>query len=199
MKNTIITIARVYGSGGRTIGKMLSEKLQIPYYDRNLIYMSSDKSGIDIQHFSENDEKIMKSSDVSFIPPENRRYVSKDNIFDYQSQIIRDVSYKSDCIIVGRCANFILKNSDHRLLRIYIYAPDDVCISTIMKKFSISERDAEKTFRQINKHREEYYKYHTGKEWRDVRNYDLCFDTSVFTYKQAVSAISKYSEIFSSL
>ncbi len=200
MQNTIITIARAYGSGGRTIGKMLSKEMDFPYYDRNLIYMASDKSGINVQRFFEQDEKIRKESGFAdFIPPENRRYVSNNDIFEYQSKIIHEISDHSDCIIVGRCANFLLKNSGHKVLRVFIYAPDEVCIDTIKKKFRVSEREAEKTFKQINKHRREYYKYHTGIEWESAENYDVCFDTSRMTYEQVVSAVVQYSKIFSSL
>ena len=145
--------------------------------------------------FSEQDEHIHKNTDI--IPSEKNRYVSNDNIFEYQSKIIFDVSNRSDCIIVGRCANHLLQNSKHRVLRIFIYAPDDVCIETIMKKFSVSRREAEKTFRQINKHRKEYFRYHTGREWDSAENYDMCFDTSKYTYEQVVSLIKNYAEIFS--
>ncbi len=191
MQNTIITIARMYGSGGRTIGKLLAKELGVPYYDRNLIYLAHEKSGIDISLFSQNDETVGSAN----IPDEMGRYISKKNIFEQQKHIIRTVADKSDCVIVGRCADHILKNGKHKLLRVFVHAPDDFCIKKIKNKFSITDREAEKMFRQINLHREDYYKYHTGAEWDCAKNYDLCFDTSLYSIDDAVNAIKNYKEI----
>ena len=111
----VITIARGYGSGGRTIGKMLSKNLSIPFYDRDLVYMASEESGINVKLFGQNDESVKKSifSPASdrytgdLIPPESSAFVSNKNIFNYQAKIIKDLAVKGSCIIVGRCAAYI--------------------------------------------------------------------------------------------
>lgn len=196
MSNTIITIARSYGSGGRTIGQKLAKDLNIPYYDRELIYMASNRSGIDIRLFSENDESVKKNKltlgdkfGIGKIPPESGRFASREDIFKCQAMLIKELAQKSDCIIIGRCANFILRNSHEKILRIFIWAPHEICVKNIMKKFEISESEADKMIRQINKHRKEYYQYYTKHEWEDIKNYDLCIDTSKFDEEQAVKFI----------
>ena len=199
MSNTIITIARSYGSGGRTIGRMLAEKCGIPYYDRNLIYLASSQSGIDTMFFSQNDESVKKSFFDMRIPNERNKYVSKDELFRSQSRTIREVADKSDCVIIGRCADYILKNSKHKVIRAFIWAPEQVCVQTVMDKFMVSEDEARKTVKQINRHREEYYKYHTGSEWSNAKNYDLCFDTSRMSYEQITLAIEKYTKLYTEI
>lgn len=199
MSNTIITISRSYGSGGRTIGKMLAKSRDIPFYDRDLIYLASEKSGIDIGLLSQNDESLKKSLFEIRIPTEKNQYVSKDEMFRTQSQIIRDVADKSDCVIIGRCADHILKDGKHKLLRVFIHAPEYHCVQTVMDTFNISEAEAVKTIKQVNKHRADYYKYHTGTEWGSAANFDLCFDTSRLSYEKIVKAISGYVYLFTTL
>ncbi len=203
MSNTIITIARSYGSGGRMIGKQLAESMGIAYYDRNLIYLASDKSGLDARVMSKYDEYVKKPyferSEVfssGIIPPETRRFTSHKDIFRYQQNTIREVADKSDCVIIGRCAGFALKNSDHKLIRVFIWAPHDYCIKNVMKKFSITHEEADKIIKDINKHRQEYYKYYTGVEWESATNYDLCINTAVHAQDESVSLIKQFSEIF---
>ena len=116
--NFVITIARGYGSGGRTIGKLLSEKLNIPFYDRELIYMASEESGINLELFGKLDEKVRKGFfdpptrqyTGELIPPESNDFVSDENLFNYQAKIIKELADKEPCIIVGRCADFILRD-----------------------------------------------------------------------------------------
>lgn len=197
--NTIITIARSYGSGGRIIGKMLSEKLDIPYYDRNLVYLASNQSGIDLKYFTENDEDVKRRLFESIIPSENRRYVSRDDIFECQARIIRETADKGDCIIIGRCGDYVLRESRHKILKVFVWASERDCIRRIMEKFSVSESEAVKMITEINKHRFDYYRYHTGKDWRNAENYDLCINTSKYSYEQSVKAIIGYADIFRNL
>ena len=196
MSNMIITISRSYGSGGRVIGRMLSEKLKIPYYDRNLIYLASNRTGIDLKYFAKYDEDMKRKIFDDIIPSERNKYVSKDEIFMRQAEVIKDVADEGDCVIVGRCANHILKNSGHKILRVFIYANEIDCIETIMNKLSISKSEAVKTISEINKHRADYYFYHTENDWTSAKNYDICISTSVYAPKQAVKLIIECSKIF---
>ena len=118
MGNTVITIARSYGSGGRTLGKLLAKELGINYYDRELIRMASDESGINEALFGEVDEKLKKSPLFrivkrtyrgEIIPPESGEFVSDDNLFNYQAKVIRQLAEAESCVIIGRCADYVLK------------------------------------------------------------------------------------------
>jgi cytidylate kinase len=201
-KKIVITIARGYGSGGKTIGKMLSKELDIPYYDREILYMASDESGINLNLFQKNDENVNKSLfdsknhkyEGDLIPPEDSDFVSKENLFNYQAKIIRDLAEKESCIIVGRCADFILKDMENTL-NLFIWAPHDVCVKTVMDMYSFSEKDAEKKVRKIDRHRSDYYRYYTGRNWDDVRNFDLCLNTADKTYEECVEIIKAYINI----
>ncbi len=206
MPNTVITIARSYGSGGRVIGQKLAKEMDIAYYDRNLIYLTSDKSGLDPQFFSMHDENVkpgfferLTYFSTKDIPPESRRFSSRENVFRYQQKMIREIAEKSDCVIIGRCANHTLKECGHNLLRVFIWAPQEVCVTNIMKKLAISRNDAEKMIHDIDKHRREYFKYYTGNDWESAKNYDLCIDSSEYTMEQAIDIIRKSAKIMCEL
>ncbi len=199
MANTIITISRTYGSGGRKIGKLLAERAGIPYYDRELIYLTSAKSGLPADVLSDNDEGLSQKRPDVIIPEERNKYISKDEVFASQSRTIRELADKSDCVIIGRCADSILKNSPHRLVRVFVWAPKELCISRVSEMFSITGKEAAKMIKQIDKHREDYYKYHTGAHQDSARNFDLCIDTSRVSFEQAVGLISGYSRMITEL
>ncbi len=196
MSNLIITISRSYGSGGRVIGRLLSEKMNIPYYDRNIIYLASSRTGIDLKYFAKYDEDMKKKMFDDLIPSEKNKYVSKDEIFMRQAEVIKDIADDGDCVIVGRCADYILKNSGHKVFRVFIYANEIDCIENIMNKLSVSKYEAMKAISAINKHRADYYIYHTDNEWTSAKNYDMCINTSVYGPEQAVELIMECSEIF---
>ena len=195
MSNTIIGISRGYGSGGRTIGRLVSKNMDIAFYDRNLIYAAQNKN-VDHKLLMLHDESLGRTSFDFAVPEEKNKYVSKSEIFKCQSEIISNIANEGSCVIIGRCAGHILKNSGHRLLRVFIWAPEEYCIDTVCKKLSITENEAKKTIRQIDRHRADYYKHHTGMSWTDARNYDLCIDTSRVSYEQAAQAIEAFSKQF---
>ncbi len=131
MKNYVITIARGYGSGGRTIGMMLAKELNIPYYDRELMRLASDESGINEELFAKADEKLKQSLlfkiakkeyNGELIPPDREEFVSNDNLFAYQAKVIKDLAAECPCVIVGRCADYILRDLPHAV-RLYKHAP----------------------------------------------------------------------------
>lgn len=203
-KDIVITIARGYGSGGKTIGKMLSKELGIPYYDRELLYMASEESGINLSLFQESDEDIKKGIfdpethkySGELIEPEDSKFVSKENLFNYQAKIIKDVAAKGSCIIVGRCADFILKDKPN-VIRVFIWAPHDDCVKTVVDMYALSEKEAGKKIRKIDRHRSEYYHYYTCRDWDNVRNYDICLNSSELGYDGCVKAIKAYIDVFS--
>ncbi len=203
MDQYVITIARGYGSGGRTIGKLLSEQLGIPYYDRDLLRLASDDSGINQALFAKADEKLKKSllfkiaSNVykgELIPPDSDDFVSNDNLFNYQAKIIKELANTESCIIIGRCADFILKDYPN-VVRVFVHAPLTDCITTLKEMTGKPERDLEKQIASIDKHRAEYYKYYTGRDWEDAKNYDLCLNSSNLGFQKCVDIVKSYLNI----
>lgn len=203
MEKYVITIARGYGSGGRTIGKMLSEELGIPYYDRDLLRLASDDSGINQELFAKADEKLKKSLlfkiarniyKGELIPPDSDEFVSNDNLFNYQAKIIKELADTETCIIIGRCADFILK--DHpNVVRLFVHAPLQDCINTLVEMTGKSDKEVEKQILEIDKHRAEYYKYYTGREWENAKHYDLCLNSSKLGFDKCVEIVKSYLQI----
>ena len=204
MGNTVITIARSYGSGGRTLGKLLAKELGINYYDRELIRMASDESGINEALFGEVDEKLKKSPLFrivkrtyrgEIIPPESGEFVSDDNLFNYQAKVIRQLAEAESCVIIGRCADYVLKEFDH-VISLFFYAPREDCIRRVQEISSEPEKEIIKKIEKTDKYRAEYYRYYTGKEWNDARNYDFCLNTTSMSYEKLVEVVKSYIDTY---
>ena len=189
MEPLIITIARETGSGGTSLAKKLSEDLKIPYYDRDLITMASDVSGISKDIFGMNDERIGWKEIISsakkvytgeILPPDSDDYISTRNLFSFQAKVIKDLVKTESCIIIGRCANYLLRNHPN-LVRLFICSDEEYKFNQL-KKMYIADTDAgiAKYIQKEDKRRSAYYHYYTGEEWRDVAGYDLCLDTSKY-------------------
>ena len=203
MEKVIITIARQYGSGGKTIGETLARDLGINCYDRELMRLASDESGIAEGLFGKADEKLKNSPLIritknvykgQLIPPESDDFTSTDNLFNYQAKIIRDLAKEESCVIIGRCADYVLKDYPN-VLSVFIHAPKEYCLEGAAKKHSMSPKELERFINKTDKHRAEYYKYHTGREWTDARNYDLCLDSSKLGYERCVDEIISYMKV----
>ncbi len=202
MQNVVITIARGYGSGGKTIGKMLAEELGVHFYDRELLRLASDDSGIHERLFGEADEKIKKSLFMSgtrvykgeLFSPESDEFVSNDNLFNYQAKIIKEIAKVHSCVIVGRCADYILKDNDN-VAKVFVYAPFESCVQTVMDMYSKTRKEAEKIIISTDKHRGDYYKYYTGREWDNAKNYDLCLNSADLGFEKCVDMIKGYLKV----
>lgn len=204
MGKFVITIGRSYGSGGRTLGKMLAEELGVKYYDRELLRLASDASGINESLFGQVDEKIKNSSlfkiskniyKGEIIPPESEDFVSDDNLFNYQAKIIKELAEEESCVIIGRCADYILKDRKD-IIRLFFYAPLEDCIEREKNQSGGTQKEIIKKINKIDKHRSEYYKYYTGKEWNDARNYDFCLNTASMSYEQLIQVVKNYIVTF---
>lgn len=201
-ENYVITIARGYGSGGRTVGKMLSKELDIPFYDRELFYLASEDSGINLSLFGESDEKIKKGIfspsthkyTGGLIPPESSDFVSNENLFNYQAKIIRELAESRSCVIVGRCADYVLRDFEN-LVDVLVWAPPETCVQNIVEIEGLSEKDAERKIKKIDKHRSDYYRYYTGHDWNDVRNYSLCINSGRIGFQKTAQAIRQFAEL----
>ena len=203
MEKVVITIARQYGSGGRTIGQMLSEELGIPYYDKELLKKASEDSGIHERLFAGADEKLKNSPLLritkkvyqgQLIPPESGGFTSMENLFNYQAKVIKELAEEESCIIIGRCADYVLRDYDN-VLSVFVHAPEAYCIEQAKAKLSMPDKEIRKYIQKTDKERAEYYKHYTGPEWTDARNYDLCLDSSKLGMQKCIEEIKAYMEV----
>ncbi len=203
MENFVITISRCCGGNGSAVGKLLSERLGVALYDRNLLNLASEASGINQALFEQADEKvknpllfkILKSVyHGELIPPGRGDFTSDKNLFNYQAKVLRELASQESFVVVGRAGGFVLK--DHpRILRLFVYAPHDICVSRMMELMGLNEREAEALIAQRDKDRGEYHKYFTGEDWLDFRNYDLCLNTASLSYEGCVEQILYYQKL----
>ena len=205
MKKIVITIARSYGSGGRTLGKLWAEQLGINCYDREILRRASDASGINEALFGQADERLKRSPLFGIlkknpykggvIPPENSDFVSDDNLFNYQAKVIKELAEQESCVIIGRCADYVLRD-DPDVIKLYFCAPKKDCVARVMNQNGLSEKEAEKRIEKIDKYRAEYYRYYTGRDWNDARNYNFCLDTTSMSYEKLVEVVTDFIQIY---
>lgn len=199
MDNYIITIARSFGSGGTDIASRLSQILGVPYYERQILTMASQTSGIDESEFVEVDEKLRGSYIVktltklpttNVLRPESRAFVSDLNLYNIQSQIIRELCKTQSCIIVGKCADFILKE-ENNVLSVFAEAYLQDCVQRIRNRIYVSEERARDLKKRTDRYRTAYYKYYTrGQKWNDPLNYDMFLNTSRLSTDQCAVIIA---------
>ncbi|MBR6757635.1 MAG: cytidylate kinase-like family protein [Bacteroidaceae bacterium] len=200
--NLVITIGRQFGSGGREIGKILAEMLQLNYYDKELIQEASKASGLCPECFERVDEKAPNRflnalskgwlSGASGIPSMGEW--SDEMIFKVQSDVIRDIAERHSAVIVGRCADYILR--DHpRCISVFIHATTDDCVSRIVARNpGVSESEARELTVKRNKVRAAYYNFYTDKVWGDAASYDLCINSSAIGTQAAAQLIAQFIE-----
>lgn len=183
MGTVIVTIGRQYGSGGHAIGARLGELLGIPCYDRELIQLSSEKSGIEAGTLALHDERTSSAS-LFKIPEKGNRITDQgtpivDTLFLAQSQVIRELAQKGSCVIIGRCADYVLQDQAE-LFSVFVSAPVEARVARIAERNHMSESDAEMAVRKVDKQRRTYYEFYTDKEWGAAESYKLTVDSSQF-------------------
>lgn len=201
MENRVITIARSYGSGGRKMGRLLAKELGYEYYDREILRIASDESGISEDLFRQADEKqriplFRIAREVytgEVIPPDSDDFISNENLFRYQAKIIRELAATRNCVIVGRCANFILRGRDN-VLNVFVTAPVVDCVRRVMETDGLNLEEAEKKIKKIDKRRADYFKYFTGRQWQDAALYDLCLNTGHMSEQKCVDIVRAYMD-----
>lgn len=203
-KNLIITIEREYGSGGRIVGKKLAEELGLRFYDDDILKLASEKSAVGEQFFRLADEKagnnplyklgFGRKLDISEEPSPNEKLTTPENLFKFQSAVIRELAKEESCVIVGRAAGFVLDQDEdiERLIRIFVYADRVKKVQRVMEVDCIDEEKAKRRINKIEKDRKEYYKYFTGSEWDDINNYDLPINTTKFDLDETAQLIKTY-------
>lgn len=198
----VITISREFGSGGHEIGQLVARKLGISFYDKDLIKRTSEKSGFTEEYVSSHEQKLANSL-LHSLYEQNYAYADEkmppaDTLFLVQTKIIREIAFEESCVIVGRCADFILK--DHPLcFRIFIYASYDSRKKQIMQRLNVNTSDAEKMISEIDHERENYCRYYTGKHWREMNRYDLAVNSSLFDYQSIAQIIAEAAEKYISI
>lgn len=197
MDHIVVTIARQYGSGGRTVGEMLAKKMGISYYDKDIIRMASEDSGIHetlfgrVDEYSSAKKPLFGKSGIykgELIPPQSKDFTSDENLFNYQAKIIRELAEKESCVIIGRCSNYVLKDYSN-VLRVFVHASWDYRMQEASKKLNLSLNELDKFLRKDDKRKQEYYHRFTGGEWTDATNYDLCLDSSKLGYEKCLEEI----------
>ena len=203
MKNAVITIARQYGSGGKTIAAMLAKDLGINCYGREILKMASEESGINERLFGMSVEKLKHSVlmkllkrpyEGDLIPPESSGFVSDDNLFNYQAKVIKELAESESCVIVGRCADYVLRDFPN-VISVFIHADREFCLEQAMERNSMSLKEMQRFIEKTDKYRGDFYKYYTGHEWSDARNYDLCLNSGKLGFKKCVEEIKAYMKV----
>lgn len=193
-RQMVITIGRNFGSNGRIIGEKLAQRLGVRFYDRNLIEIAAKESGLDWKVVGNADEKLLghflKFNLGLDIIQENEN----DKIYRAQEEVIRSiVKNEESCVIVGRGADYVLRNHPE-VLKVFIYAPYNIRISTVMERYNFSREEAEKVVRHMDKTRRNYYEYFTDRNWDQKEGKDLLIDSSEFGIDGTVSLIKAAAE-----
>ncbi len=201
MKKQIVTISRQYGSGGRYIGKKLAEKLGVSCYDEELIDMVAKESGFAEEFIAEKGERITGS--LLFNIASNLSYANnvfsgsgtslQDEVYFTQSRIIKDLAEKGPCVIVGRCADYVLRERED-CLNVFIHADEKSRIARAVTYFGITEADAPSAIKKKDKARYNHYKFYTDQEWGLAANYDLCLDSGELGIDGCVEIIAHVLE-----
>lgn len=204
MENVVITIARHFGSGGKTIGKMLSEDLGINFYEHEIIKMASEDSGIAEELFNQADEKLKRTPlffgwghagyKGKLIDPGSDEFVSDHNLFNYQAKVIRELADRESCVIVGRAADFVLKDRPN-VVSVFVHASREYCIQQAIERAAYIGKDVERFVERTDKYRSDFYRYYTGQEWTDARNYDLCLNSERLGFEGTMEAIEEYLKV----
>ena len=199
--DTIITISREYGSGGRIIGQRLAQELGIAFYDNELITMAASQTGMSEDFLKKTEERANHSLRFSLSYLGNLSYTMplNDKVFIAQSQIIRELAEKGPCVIVGRCADYVLKEHKH-CINVFIHADIDYRMYRAIKHDDFPEQKTpEKTkemILKIDKQRETYYNYYTDQAWGRADNYHLCLDSTKLHIDGTINVLKNYIDAF---
>ena len=179
--NTIINVGRSFGSGGGFVGKAIGQKLGIPVFDNELISKAAEESGYSKTLFAKGEEKSLFSVSSFFASGRlsylDNGYVNDNVLFNIQSEVIRNIADKGDAVIIGRCADYILR--DRPCLNVFVGGPEEYRIRRLMENEHLSAAEAEKLMRRKDRTRETYYNYYTFGAWGQASNYHLCVDSSI--------------------
>lgn len=195
-ENFIITIGRQFGSGGREIGIRLSQLMNIGYYDKELMQEAAKESGIDTRFFEQADETTPRSFYHAMLGLSSFNYgntLCNETIFKLQADVIQNIARKQSCVIVGRCADYILRDNP-RCISVFIHAAMNDRIARIKKYTLLSEKEAEEKAIKTDKRRASYYNFYSDKEWGVASSYDLSINSSILGTEETALLIKAFVE-----
>lgn len=187
-KDVIITIGREYGSGGRYVGKLLADKLGVKLYDKDLIKMVSGESGLSATYIEENEQNIKGKLLANFNTQYYNNMTNEDNLFIAETNAIKEIAKNKSCVIIGRCADYILKDNPN-VFKVFLYSSDDKKVERAIKYYGLNEKNALKEINKINKARSNHYKYYTNQKWEDFNNYDCTINVDKFGVEKTAEII----------
>ena len=200
MQNFVINIGRQLGSGGKEVGEKLAARLGIGFYDKELINLASEESGLCREFFEQADEKTSQNIvgglfgmrfpfiGDGHIP--SMSCLSNDALFKVQSDVIRRLASEQSCLFVGRCADYILRDHPH-CLNVFISASPEERVKRLTSRLGISRNEAEEMMHRVDKRRAEYYNYYSYKKWGVAASYHLCIDSSLLGIEATVDLIER--------
>lgn len=178
-KHFVVTISREFGAEGHEIGKVLSERLGVKLYDKELLAKAAARNGLDASAVRSYDESVEKRFMEPYLGIENAGAAQEDLLFQQEMQVIRDVYAKESCIIVGRLSDYILHNEPD-VISVFVYAPEEFRINNIMKKHRISAKEAKKLVRRMDAARKNYYHFYSLGKWNQKKKKDLMLNRKAF-------------------
>lgn len=185
-KHTVITISREYGSGGRYVGRLIADKLGIKLYDKDFIIKVAEETGLSEEYIENNEQKRHNLANLN-----NGSYVGLNNLdelFVKESNLIKELADKESCVIVGRCADFVLKDKKN-VVKIFIYSDKENKIKRATEIYGLDSKNAEKEINKINKSRANHYKYYTERNWDNPENYDICINSDTLGVENTAELI----------
>ncbi len=199
MDHRIITIEREYASGGRQIGEMVAKQLGVPCYNREILEMASERSGVSLDYLETAEEAaprsflytLMLTSSPSQRVEENLPL--SDRVYIIETNIIRELAEKEDCVIVGRCAGYILREMS-RLFNVFIYSDTKSRSRRAIEEYEVDEKRVEALLRRTDKRRETFYSINTGRNWYDKDNYHLCLNSGALGLDLAADIIVQVAQ-----
>ncbi|MCI5536456.1 MAG: cytidylate kinase-like family protein [Lentihominibacter sp.] len=200
MDKKLITISREFGSGGRLIGKRLAEKLDIPYYDKELLDRIAEESGFSKEMIVEAEKKAKNSFLYSLASAMGTGEAGPESLslnerfFLAQFDTIRRIADEGSCVIVGRCADYVLRGMPEAT-NVFIYAEEADKIKRAVQEYGVPEDSVKKLMKDTDKARANYYSYHTGRKWGDHVNYNLSIDSGYIEIEDIVDLIIKYTDV----
>lgn len=196
MEKYVIAISREYGSGGRRIGELLAEDLGVPFYDKEIIHMAAEKSGMSASFIEKSDESIPNAflHNLKYTAYTNYDSIAMydtpvtDKVFLAQSAVLKEIASRGSCVIVGRCADYVLRD-DPGLVTIFVRASINDRLQYAIDHYNLPQEKALERIKRIDRSRTNYYKYYTSRQWGSVENFDLVINSSFTGLEGAVEII----------
>lgn len=198
MKHIIINVGRQVGAGGQEIGRMLAKDFEAQYYDRELLNLAAKESGFSEKFFKQNDEKKGFLRGLFNVQAPHiiggslyGSNFSQEGLFQFQSDAIRKAASEGNCVFLGRCADYILRDFEN-VVNVFITASMDFRVDVVSKVKQLDAEHARKLIEHVESRRAQYYNYYTGKRWGAAESYDLCIDASILGLEETEKLIADY-------